>query len=246
MTVFAAASLTEVLGDIDRLWQAAGHAKLRTSFASSSTLARQIEQGAPAAVFASADEQWADWLQTRNLLVPGTRRDLLTNALVLVMPKASAHPVKIEQGMDLTAAGAERPAGGRRHHPCPRRHLRQAGADKARSVGGSRASSGERGQRAQRAAAGGAGGGAGWHRLRDGRGRQPQPRRRGGRSHRSRMTRSRIPLRSSKAVTRPNRGLFWPSCRGHRPRRPLRPGDSDCTEFRGRRQDREPTQSLSH
>ncbi len=72
-TVFAAASLTDVLGDIGKLWEAAGHAQLRTSFASSSTLARQIEQGAPAEVFASADEQWADYLQQRGLLVPGTR-----------------------------------------------------------------------------------------------------------------------------------------------------------------------------
>ena len=101
LTVFAAASLTDVMADIDRLWQAAGHARLRTSFASSSTLARQIEQGAPAAVFASADEQWADYLQQRSLLVPGTREDLLTNSLVLVMAKSTARAVTITPGMDL-------------------------------------------------------------------------------------------------------------------------------------------------
>ena len=103
LTIFAAASLTDVLADIGVLWEAAGHAKLRTSFASSSTLARQIEQGAPANVFASADEQWADWLQDRSLLVPGTRRDLLTNSLVLVVPKSAAHTVAIGRDLNLNA-----------------------------------------------------------------------------------------------------------------------------------------------
>ena len=103
LTVFAAASLTEVMGDIDRLWTAAGNAKLRSSFASSSTLARQIEQGAPADVFASADEQWADYLQQRGLLVPGTRVDLLTNSLVLVVPRSAARTIALGPGMDLAA-----------------------------------------------------------------------------------------------------------------------------------------------
>ena len=103
VTVFAAASLTEVFGDIGAAWEAAGHARLRTSFAASSTLARQIEQGAPAELFASADQQWADWLQQRGLLAPGTRRDLLTNNLVLVVPKASARTVVIGRDLDLNA-----------------------------------------------------------------------------------------------------------------------------------------------
>ena len=103
LTLFAAASLTNVMAEVDAAWQAAGHAAVRTSFASSSTLARQIEQGAPADVFASADEQWADWMQQRNLLVPGTRRDLLTNDLVLVMPKSTARALSITPGLDLSA-----------------------------------------------------------------------------------------------------------------------------------------------
>ena len=103
VTVFAAASLTDAMGDVGRLWQAAGHPALRTSFASSSTLARQIEQGAPAQVFASADEQWADWLQARTLLAPGTRQDILTNSLVLVEPRAALRPVAIGPGLDLAA-----------------------------------------------------------------------------------------------------------------------------------------------
>ena len=103
LTVFAAASLTDALADVNGLWQEAGHARLRMSFASSSTLARQIEQGAPAAVFASADEQWADWLQTRGLLVPDTRKDLLTNALVLIVPKSAARAIQVDRSLDLPA-----------------------------------------------------------------------------------------------------------------------------------------------
>jgi molybdate transport system substrate-binding protein len=101
--VFAAASLTDVMKDIDTLWQAKGHAKLRLSFAASSTLARQIEQGADANLFASADEQWMDDLQKHDLVAAGTRRTLLGNALVLVMPKDRVHPVAIGPGFDIMA-----------------------------------------------------------------------------------------------------------------------------------------------
>ena len=103
LTVFAAASLTEALGDISAAWEQAGHAKPRISFASSSTLARQIEQGAPANLFASADQQWMDYLDRRNLLAPGTRRDLLANRLVLVVPKDRARAIEIGPGLDLAA-----------------------------------------------------------------------------------------------------------------------------------------------
>ena len=103
LTVFAAASLTEVLQGIGRLWAASGQPEPRFSFASSSTLARQIEAGAPANLFASADQQWADYLQQRNLLVPETRRSLLTNSLVLVVPKDHARTVQVGPSLDLDA-----------------------------------------------------------------------------------------------------------------------------------------------
>ena len=103
LTVFAAASLTEVLQEIGRLWAAGGQPPPRFSFASSSTLARQIEAGAPANLFASADQQWADYLQQRGLLVPETRRSLLTNSLVLVVPKDRARTVQVGPGLDLDA-----------------------------------------------------------------------------------------------------------------------------------------------
>ena len=62
LTMFAAASLTEAMKDISALWAKAGHEPLRLSFGASSTLARQVEQGAPANLFASADEKWVDYL----------------------------------------------------------------------------------------------------------------------------------------------------------------------------------------
>jgi molybdate transport system substrate-binding protein len=102
LTVFAAASLTEVLQQIGKTWaDATGKSAPRFSFASSSTLVRQIESGAPANVFASADEQWADWLQQRNLIVPETRRSPLTNRLVLVVPKGHAGTVQIGPDLDI-------------------------------------------------------------------------------------------------------------------------------------------------
>jgi molybdate transport system substrate-binding protein len=101
LTVFAAASLTDAMKDISALWVQAGHPALRTSFGSSSTLARQIEQGAPANLFASADEKWMNYLAEKNLIVTDTRKDLLGNELVLVVPTNKPQHVTIKQGFDL-------------------------------------------------------------------------------------------------------------------------------------------------
>src|SRR3954454_22133416 len=103
VTVFAAASLNETLTEIGSAWERAGHQKPRLAFAASSTLARQIEQGAPANLYASADEQWMDYLDQRGLLAPGTRRDLLSNELVLVVPKDQARKIALGPGFDLRA-----------------------------------------------------------------------------------------------------------------------------------------------
>ncbi len=103
LTVFAAASLKESLGDVSAAWAAQNHPAPRLSFAASSTLARQIQQGAPANLFASADQRWMDELDKQGLLAPGTRADLLTNALVLVVPKDRARVVAIGPGFDLAA-----------------------------------------------------------------------------------------------------------------------------------------------
>ena len=103
LTVFAAASLTDAMKDISELWVQTGHDAPRLSFASSSTLARQIEQGAPANIFASADEQWMDDLARLDLIAPDTRHDLLGNDLVLVVPANQPLRLTIGSGLDLTA-----------------------------------------------------------------------------------------------------------------------------------------------
>jgi molybdate transport system substrate-binding protein len=101
LTVFAAASLTDAMKDIDAQWQKDGHKPLSLSFSASSTLARQIENGAPANVFASADEKWMDYLAQKNLIVPATRQDLLGNDLVLIVPANHPQHVTIGPGFDL-------------------------------------------------------------------------------------------------------------------------------------------------
>ncbi len=103
LLVFAAASLTDVMQDINRLWEAKGEARVRFNFAASSTLARQMEQGAVASLFASADQQWMDWAQARGLIAGDTRRTLLGNRLVLVAPADKVPSVTIAPGMDLLA-----------------------------------------------------------------------------------------------------------------------------------------------
>src|SRR3984885_13052994 len=103
LTVFAAASLTDAMRDVSAAWEAQGHPKLRLNFAASSTLARQIEQGAPANLFASADQQWMDYLAKKNLIATGTRKDLLGNDLVLIVPANHPVHVDIKPGFDLFA-----------------------------------------------------------------------------------------------------------------------------------------------
>ena len=113
ITVFAAASLADAIEEIARVFTAGGgaagtnsatHAVVRTSFAASSVLARQIEAGAPADVFISADVEWMDYLDARHLLRAGTRRALLGNRLVLVAPETSTVQVTLVPHVDLTAA----------------------------------------------------------------------------------------------------------------------------------------------
>lgn len=104
LTVFAAASLTDVLREIGQAYGARTGRAVRFSFAGSSTLARQIEAGAPADVFMSADQQWMDYLETRNGIAPGTRTDVVANELVLVAPAGSQVQLSIGPGFGLAAA----------------------------------------------------------------------------------------------------------------------------------------------
>lgn len=102
--VFAAASLTDALAEASRQWEAAGGEPVRNAFGASSTLARQIDAGAPADVFASADRAWMDWLAGRARLQGDTRVDLLGNRLVLVAPKDRPVFVDMVRGFDLAGA----------------------------------------------------------------------------------------------------------------------------------------------
>ena len=87
--VLAAASLQESMTEAAETWAKAGHPRPTVSFAASSALARQVQAGAPADLFASADEDWMNAIQQKGLIAPGTRADWLGNRLVIVAPAAS-------------------------------------------------------------------------------------------------------------------------------------------------------------
>lgn len=102
LTVFAAASLKESLDEAAAAYQKQTGQEVRVSYAASSALARQIEQGAPADVFISADLDWMDYLQQRKLVDIPTRRNLLGNTLVLVAPaNGNTKAVALKHGVDL-------------------------------------------------------------------------------------------------------------------------------------------------
>ena len=100
--VFAASSLTDALRALGAEWAARGNPAPRLSFAASSALARQIEQGAPADLFTSADEPWMDYVAQRHLILPETRVSPIANALVLIAPAdRPPAPVTLAPGTDL-------------------------------------------------------------------------------------------------------------------------------------------------
>jgi len=120
LTVFAAASLKNALDEVDTAYTARSHVPVRAAYAASSALARQIEQGAPADVYVSADSDWMDYAAQHNLITPASRHDLLTNHLALIAPAGS--PVRLAVGPNfplaqalgggrLAIAGADVPAG---------------------------------------------------------------------------------------------------------------------------------------
>src|SRR6218665_244437 len=102
VTVYAAASLTNAIKDISTSWKATHKDDaIKSSFASSSTLAKQIEAGAPADIFASADLKWMDYLAERNLIDKASRRALLGNTLVLIAPAEKPLAVNVQKGAAL-------------------------------------------------------------------------------------------------------------------------------------------------
>ena len=101
VVVFAAASLKNALDAISARWQKETGKKATISYAASSALAKQIEQGAPAHMFISADLDWMDYVAQKGLIKPDTRSNLLGNRVVLIAPKSTAQPIEIKAGFDL-------------------------------------------------------------------------------------------------------------------------------------------------
>jgi molybdate transport system substrate-binding protein len=103
-TVFAAASLKTALDAAKAAYQTSTGNKVVISYAASSVLAKQIEHGAPADIFISADLAWMNYIEKAKLIKEGTRFNLLSNQLVLIAPKSSTASLKIEPGFGLAAA----------------------------------------------------------------------------------------------------------------------------------------------
>ncbi len=102
LTAFAAASMKNAVDDINAAFTKESHIKVVASYAASSALAKQMEAGAPADLFASADLEWMDYVQQKKLIKDDTRLNLLGNRLVLIAPKDSKlGNVTISQGFDL-------------------------------------------------------------------------------------------------------------------------------------------------
>jgi molybdate transport system substrate-binding protein len=104
LLVFAAASLTNVLGEIARRYENSSGVPVKLSFAASSVLARQIEAGSKADVFVSADQEWMDYLQARNLIGKTSRRNVAGNRLVLIAPADSKLVLEIAPAFKLREA----------------------------------------------------------------------------------------------------------------------------------------------
>src|SRR5712672_417131 len=102
--VFAAASLKNALDEAAAQWQRESGKKVAISYAASNTLIKQIEQGAPADMFISADLAWMDYGQQKDLIKPDTRSNLLGNRIVLVAPRDASVDVQIQPGFNLAVA----------------------------------------------------------------------------------------------------------------------------------------------
>ena len=108
LTVFAAASMKNALDEIDAAFTAKSGVKVAASYAASSMLAKQIEQGAPADIFVSADTDWMDYATAKKTINDATRVNLLGNSIVLIAPKDSKiDHVTIGAGFDLASLAGD-------------------------------------------------------------------------------------------------------------------------------------------
>ena len=104
VTIFAAASLTNALNDIAKQYEAEKSIKIQSSFAASSALAKQIENGAPADIFMAADSKWMNYLQEKKRIDANSRVNLLGNHLVLIAPKGKAFKVQTDKTFNFANA----------------------------------------------------------------------------------------------------------------------------------------------
>ena len=157
LTVFAAASMKNALDDIDAAYTAKTGVKVTVSYAASSALAKQIEQGAPADVFISADTDWMDYAIGKKNINEPTRVNLLGNSIVLIAPKDSRiDNVNIGAGLRPRQARRRRQDRDRRRQIRAGRQICQGGAGEARRMAGGRAEIRDGRERARGADAGGA------------------------------------------------------------------------------------------
>lgn len=104
LTLFAAASTTNAVKDIVKLYKEKGFGNIKTSFASSSTLAKQIANGAPADIFLSANNKWMNYLEDKGTIQKQTRFNLLGNRIALIVPLQSpVQKISIDQGLDISS-----------------------------------------------------------------------------------------------------------------------------------------------
>lgn len=103
LKVFAAASLKNAIDEINAKWKTISDHEASGVFAASPALAKQIEEGAPADIFISADLAWMDELEQKGLIDPATRRNLLGNTLVLIAPAGSGLKIDLAKDVDLLA-----------------------------------------------------------------------------------------------------------------------------------------------
>ncbi len=123
VTIFAASSLTNAVTELSERYQTQTGVESRLSFASSSALARQISQGAPADIYISANVKWMDYLQTQQVIENDSRKPLLKNSLVVVAPKSYPDPqVQVSAAWDLEKAldGTRMAVGDPNHVPAGR------------------------------------------------------------------------------------------------------------------------------
>ena len=158
--------MKNALDDVNAAFTKQSSIKVVASYAASSALMKQIEQGAPADVFVSADLKWMDYGSQKKLIKDDTRFNLLGNRLVLIAPKDSKiGNVTIAPGFDLAKLAGDGRIADRRRARGAGRHLCQGGAGKARRLDGGRAEDRDGRERARRARAGRARRSAARHRL---------------------------------------------------------------------------------